>query len=562
MGYQLARRACAPLVALLVLAAAVSPAPAERPRVYALTGATVVSEPGVEIEVGTVVIRDGLIEAVGAGVPVPPDAVEIDVSGMWVYPGLIDAHTALGVRTESGERREASPGSMTGAAGARTSPGANHPISLVRPERRVLDRLVPFENDHKREAERYRNLGFTAALAVPESGVFRGRSVAILIQDDVPVSDLVLREEVAQHVGFDRAGFGRGYPTSLMGSIATIRQTLHDGRRHLVWTERYSTDPVGMRRPDTLAAYAALAPVLDGTQPVIFELGDPADLEIARALRDEFDLDAVISATGEEWTVADAVAGSGFTMILPIARPDKPKVEDEDEALGVSLRRMRLWLEAPSAPARLHEAGVELALTTSGLKSLTAFGKEMEKIVEAGLPTEVAIASLTIVPARILGVDSVAGTLAPGKIANILVADGPLFQKDTKVTRVFVDGTEYRIEQKEKPKGDPNAVVDPRGEWSVVFEFGRGSSERTWTIEGERDAYTGTAETRSGTVTFEEVTLEGNVMTVVFPERGGMGTFEITVVVEDETFEGAAEMGPRSITVHGTRVSGPEGGER
>jgi len=205
---------------------------------------------------------------------------------------------------------------------------------------------------------------------------------------------------------------------------------------------------------------------------------------------------------------------------------------------------------------------VDFAFTTRGLKNLANFSKNLRKIIEAGLPEERALAALTTVPAKILGIDAMTGTLETGKIANVIVADGPLFEKDTKIQRVFVDGVEYRAEEKEKPKGDPDAVVDPRGEWSVVFEISGQTFQRTWTISGEPDSYKGTAETQRGTVTFEEVGLEGNALTVAFPSRGGFGSTEITVIIEGDTFEGIAEMGTRSVPVKGTRTSGPEGGGR
>ncbi len=121
---------------------------------------------------------------------------------------------------------------------------------------------------------------------------------------------------------------------------------------------------------------------------------------------------------------------------------------------------------------------------------------------------------------------------------------------------------EYEIEVKEKPKGDPDAVVDPRGEWSVVFDMGARTINRVWTITGDKDAYGGTAETQSGTVSFDSVELVGNAMTVVFPARGGRPSMEVTVIIEGEEFEGVAEFGPRSVTITGTRTSGPRGGAR
>jgi hypothetical protein len=509
-----------------------------------------------------VLIRDGLIEAVGVDVEIPPDAEEIDAGGLWIYPGLIDPDTTVGLATDD---RAAGPGAA-GPGGDRSrsdpTPGAAHPVSRVHPERRARDRLVPFEGDRVRTVERYRNLGFTAVLAVPERGILRGSSVAILLRDKVPVPELILRDDVAQHVAFERGRFGEGYPTSLMGAAAAFRQTLLDAERVALWSERYANRPRGMRRPDHVAAYDALSDVLEGTRTVVFAIEDGNEFVLAERLAREFELSAVISASGNEWEIAEQVAGSGRTLILPVAFPDKPKVGDAEEALDVSLREMRRYLEAPSAASRLHDAGVDFAFTTRGLDNLADFPRNLEKIVSAGLPEDVALAALTTVPARILGVDAAVGTLEAGKIANVVVMDGPLFEKDSKTDRVFVDGVEYRIERKARPAGDPDAVVDARGEWSVVFEIGGRTVQRTWTIGGARGRWEGTAETREGTVSFDRVELEGNALTVVFPAREGFGPVEVTVIVTRETFEGVAEMGSRSVPVKATRTSGPESSER
>jgi imidazolonepropionase-like amidohydrolase len=549
------------LPVLLVLSCLSGLGAAERPRIYAITNATVVPEPGRRIESGTVVMRDGLIEAVGADVVVPSDAVEIDGEGRWVYPGLIDADSGLGLLSApesaggpappSGERRR-----------AEEPPGAVHPVSRIRPETKTRDLLVPFSGERRRDVERIRNLGFTIVLTRPESGILRGSSAAILLSEERPVAETIVRDGVAQHAAFERGRFGQGYPTSLMGAVAAIRQALLDASRYAEWSARYEADPLGMSRPELHTAYLALAPVLAGRQQLIFHTDDPRDTLLAHRLGREFGLQLAISTSSHEWEVAQQLAASERTLIVSVAFPDKPKVKEDDEALEVSRDAMRRFLEAPSGPARLHEAGVSFALTMRGLKNTADFPKQMRKIIEAGLDEEVALAALTTVPAGLLGIDRVTGTLGPGKIANVLVADGPLFGEETKLRHVFVDGVEYEIEVKEKPKGDPNAVVDPRGEWSVVFEVGGRTIQRSWTIGGETGDYDGTAETGSGTVTFDSVDLEGNAMTVVFPGREGRPSMEVTVIIEGDSFEGVAEFGPRSATISGTRTTGPQGGVR
>lgn len=529
----------------------------ERPRIYCIQGATIVPTPGRTIENGTIVLRDGLIEAVGSEVQTPPDAVVIDGEGLWVYAGLIDPVVELA------EGLGGSPAKAPGGASTQQQAGPVHPLSLVHPEQSAGDTLLPFSGDRQKRAERLRESGFTTVLAVPESGVFRGFSAAVLLLDETPVSRIILRDHVAQHLSFEHGHFGAGYPSSLMGTAATIRQVLLDTERYTEWTSRYRKNPQGMVRPEHVAAFDALEKTASGDQPVIIHAESVEDVLLAISLAREFDLDASIAAAGNEWEVAEQISRSGRTLILPAALPDKPDVSDDDEALEISIRTMQRYLDAPANAARLHEAGVQFALTTHGLKTLSDFKKNLLKMIENGLPEEAALAALTTVPAELLGISAVAGTLESGKMANVSVFDGPLFAEKSTARHIFVDGIEYRVEEKKKPKGgDPDAVVDPRGEWAVAFEMSGGGTERAWILEGDTASLRGTAETRGGTVTFDDVRLEGNMLTVVFPSRGGRASMELTVVVTGNSFEGKTEFGPRTVGVKGTRTSGPEGGAR
>lgn len=547
-------------LAAAAFASAASVSEADRPRVHAIAHATVVPAPGQRLEDATVVLRDGIVEAVGRGVPVPPDAVETDARGLWVYPGFLDpAFGPLG-----GGEDEATPGPRQRSAGrpgaqeAAPPAGPVHPISRIRPERRASERLLPFEGDRKREASTYRNLGFAAMVAAPTDGIFRGSAAVFLLAEDVPVPRLILVEDAALHIGFDRGRFGEGYPTSLMGAVAAIRQTLLDADRYLTWKGRWERDPSGLARPERVSAYEALVPALEGRRPVAFEAEDPQDVLLADRIAREFGLDAYVIGSGYEWEIVGEVAATGRTIVHPVRFPDRPKVSDPDEALDVTTRELRRYVEAPSAPARLAKAGVPFAFTLRGLKNPADFPRNLEKMLAAGLAEETALAALTTVPARLLGLDRVAGTIEPGKIGNLVVLDGPLSGKQWKVRSVFVDGVPYQVEEKKKPKGDPTAVVDPRGKWSVVLEFRGQAVTRVWTIQGERGAYTGTAETRTGVVAFDRVELAGNVLTVVFPAMEGRGPVEVTVVIREDTFEGEAEMGPMTVPVQGTRTSGPD----
>ncbi len=533
---------------LLILAAAPAAERPAPPRVFALTGATVVQAPGRTLEKATVVLRNGRIEAVGTSVTVPPDALPIDLSGQWIYPGFIDPDARGQVLPPKDEPR---------ASGSSEPAGALHPLPGIRPERRALDSLLPWSGDRQREAEAWRAAGYTALAVTPSRGVLRGTSAVVQVHDGRTVREIVLREEAAQAASFESAGFGRAYPTSLMGAVAALRQTFLDAQRQRIWEERWAADPAGIERPEHVSAFDALAPLLARQVPLLLEVSDPADLELADRLAREFDLDLVISGSGFEWEVADRARAAGRTVVLPLAFPEKPDLEEGDAGLDLPLRTLRRYAEAAAGPGRLHAAGVRIAFTTRGLKGLSDVIPNLRKIVTAGLPEDAALAALTVEPARILHAEKLLGTVEPGKIANLLVCDGPLLAERTRIVRTFVDGVEYRIPDKARPKGDPNAVVDPRGTWSVTLDLGGGGEARTWTLAGEKGAYTGTAETPSGTRTFDRVTLEGNLLTVRYATS--RGTVEATVVVQGDTFEGTAETGTRAGRVRGTRTAPPEG---
>ena len=553
------RRQTRAAAAAFVVMTALAPAQSARPRIYAVTGGTVVPSPGKTIENGTVVIRDGLIESVGKDVKVPADAVTIDAKGLFVYPGLIDA----GGWSQPQESSSSGAPAERGRSPRRESePGPVYPLAVVRPERRAADTLQPFEGDRKRESESWRKLGFTALLAAPTKGVFRGTGALILLVDDAPVNDMIVKDGIGAHVAFETAGFGEGYPTSVMGAAAAMRQTLLDAQRYAVWGERYAKNPVGMQHPDRLPAVEVLRPVLSGEQPLYLEALAKEDVLLADRIAREHGLKLIAVGSGTEAEIADEVAKTGRPIVYPVRFPDKPKLDDPDEAWDVSLKDMRRYLDASAAPKVLRDAGVTIALTAHGLKNTSDFPGNVRKMIDSGLSEADALAALTVVPAELLGVSRTMGTLEAGKIANLIVTEGALFAKDTKVRRVFADGTDYPVEEKAKPKGDPNAVVDPRGTWSVVIELPSQPVQRTWTIGGSKGSLTGTAETRSGTVTFDKVELAGNALTVTFPAGEGRGANEVTVIVTGETFEGTIEMGSRSAPVRGTRTQGPEGGAR
>jgi len=303
--------ALALLSVLLPLAAG-----AATPNVHAIVGARIVTAPGKTIERGTIVMRDGVIVAVGANVTVPADARVWPGDSLTVYPGLIDAFVM--------------PGEQPPAAGppgrpqpARETPrGAAHELSAVRPETRVVESL-PLAKD---QLDGLRAAGFTVAQVAPRRGIVRGKSAVIGLGDGAPNQN-VLTADLAQVVALEPER--QGYPGSLMGAIAVIRQAFLDARWYRDARQAYAKAPQGKPRPETNESWEALEPVAAGTQPALFVADEMLEVLRAARIAKEAQVRALIVGSGDEYKRVKEIAADGVPLIVPVAFPDPPDVSDQ-----------------------------------------------------------------------------------------------------------------------------------------------------------------------------------------------------------------------------------------
>ncbi len=413
------------------------------PGVHALTNARIVVSPGNVLEDATLVIRDGVIEAVGPDVQPPADARVWPSRGLTLYSGLIEAYGSFGGEQTNSDR-----------GGASWNPQVRSHVDIAGelPAGVVTDR-----------ARELRDHGWTVAHAVPRTGMFRG-STALVSLGEGAIRDRVLGESVAHALALTRdPDLPQGYPNSAMGAMALIRQTLLDADWYRQALDVYHADPAGQRRPEANAALAALGDVARGDLPLLIETRSEEEFLRARTLGREFpELTLWLRASGEEYRIEDLLEPGGIPIILPVAFPERPDVDHPEDALGVSLAELRHWALAPETPARMAAAGIDVALTADGLEDLDRFLPNVRRAIEHGLDPERALAALTTNPARLVGLDATHGTLETGKVANIVVTDGELFSEDTSIRDVWVDGRRYEIE--------PAPESDPRGEWLVVWD--------------------------------------------------------------------------------------------
>jgi imidazolonepropionase-like amidohydrolase len=391
------------------------------PRVWAITGARLVVSPGKVLAAGAIVLRDGHIEAVGEKIKIPTDATVIDGKGWTLYPGLVNASSRVGMPAELD----------------RPERGDRYPIFAIRPEN-AGSSLLKLEKD---TLTAYRNAGFGVTLAAPGAGLVMGTSAVIELGTDLNPASLMLRPTFAMHAQPGNGGGFREYPGSAMGQIAALRQALSDARFAASQLDAYEKNPTGKKRPTVSRALLALRPVLEKKIPLVVRASGAREIERALALGREFGLTPVIDGGAESYRVIDKLKASKATVFLSLdslAPPNLGAGGPQNNNDKPTLQSLRARAQAPTSAAQLQKAGVPFALTTDRPDGML---KNARRAIAAGLSETDALAALTSTPAKLLGIEREAGTLEPGKLANLIAVEGDsLFSPKAKLKKVFVDG--------------------------------------------------------------------------------------------------------------------------
>ncbi|MCM2257940.1 MAG: amidohydrolase family protein [Vicinamibacteria bacterium] len=408
----------------LLLALAPAAAASE---VIALVGGRVLPVSGPALDKATVVLRDGVIAAVGADVAVPKDARVIDAAGWTLTPGLIDAFSGIGL-----------PARAPAGGGGASASTAPDPLAA---EQDALDRIK------LADALKARDGGVTTALVVPAEGIAGGRSVLLNLAGETTEA-LVWRQPAALHLHLST--LRRQYPASLMGTMAWARQALLDARHAQAEWLAYERNPKGRPRPAYDAGALAWQDVLAGRLPLVITCTRLNDIRRALALGEEFGVKVVLAGAAQASEVVDLLKKAGRPLLVT-TNYDPPKAPSFGFGGGPDEGTEKAQIEAAEHnPAKLHAAGVPFALVSAHGRDFTA---GIRRAIERGLPQDAALRAVTLGAAEALGIADRTGSLEPGKAANLVAWSGQPFAKDTKVKLVFVDG--HRHEPEDKPAGPP-----------------------------------------------------------------------------------------------------------
>lgn len=413
--------------AVLGLALAASSAGAQTAPVV-LRGGRVVTVSGDVIENGIVVIADGKIAAVGRSVPEPEAAVTLDVRGKWVYPGLVDGLTNLGL-TEIG--------SVAGSVDTTE-------VGDVNPNARTWVALNP----HSDLIPVARAGGVTAALAMPNGGLVSGQSAVIRLSGTTP-GEMTLREAAALHVVYPAGG--PAFDPSQLGEerekksfaerqkerkekqrkdLERLRGMIEEARAYAA--AQQAADTGKARRPKPDALLAALAPAARAEQPVVVRADTEQDIRAAVALAEAQKLRLIIAGGLEAWRAAELLREKDVPVLLKVLRLPRKRSDPYD---------------APFANAALlHQAGVRFAIVTDDETNSRNLACEAAMAHAFGLPRQAALRAVTLAPAEILGLGARLGSLEAGKDAHVIVASGDILDLRSRVEAVYIDGIAQPME--------------------------------------------------------------------------------------------------------------------
>ncbi len=518
-------------ITALGLAAAWSPVSADDrsslgsgvyPAAYAIQGAKVIAAPGKVFDPGTIVVRRGVIEAVGPAkeIAIPYDAESIEGKGLVVYPGFIDLYTTVGQRSGV-ERSATGRGRPVDLAEA---PLASTPADNRRgltPEFEVAGQIELTEA----LAEPRRRLGFTDLLSAPAGAIATGQS-ALVSLSGLPRREAILAAPVALHVNlappFEPGGTagrpdanpptpgpgpgpGQGrrrgaepagpvenpYPRALMGAIAHLRQAMLDAD-HLHTLNAFYEAHGGVQPPYD-PALKSLEAARQRKLAVWWEANSRDEIHRALDLAEEFGTSAVIVGGREAAKVVERLKAAKVPVVLRLNVPEEPGVPSEaeyrkkaaavrDEPLRVLAHRKARWQEHLATASVLARAGIPFAFATEGIDRLDSVPANLRQVLKAGLKADDALAALTQQAATIAGVGRRLGTLEAGKLGHVIAMTGPFSDERARVRYVLIDGLKFEVkpEDRERARGKSRGAggEEAPSETGEVAEKSRPASER------------------------------------------------------------------------------------
>lgn len=463
------------------------------------TNATIFLADGTYLESAKLLIYKDKIVDLGKEISIPANTVKYDLKGKFIYPSLIELSSDFGIQKTSESNRSSSPQLNS------NKKGPYYWNECIQPE---FSAISAFKFDDK-EAQEWRKKGVGLILSQRKDGLLRGTSTLLALSSNSKKQ--IINPSAGFHFSFNKGSSKQTYPSSLMGMMALIRQSLYDAK----W---YASNGGSLPYNASLAAINQYKNL-----PSFFEV--ESDLSVLRAanISNEFNWPFIIQGSGEEYKRIAEIKSTGASLLIPLDFPKAYDVSDPFSARQIPLAKLKEWELAPYNPLFLSKAEIEFAITSHENKDAKSFFADMEKAIEKGWSRSKAILSMTVLPAKMLNIDGQYGSLEKGKAANFLICSDSLFLKGNLIYENWVSGEAFILEEKDQIaiQGEYSLVVDKKEHYEVKIEGEKNKPSLKVRTKGQEKYLKG------------KVNTEGNRIQIQFENEEG-ALYRLTGTVSDE----------------------------
>jgi len=397
------------------------------PTLMAFTHATIYSSPTDKLTNATLIIENGRVSSIKKNGKVPKGASVFDLTGMTVYPGFIDAYSEYGLNFNYPEKNSHGPVYRIDRVGGNAANGAIHA------QMNWSDYFKP----NKEDAKNYISNGFTAVQSAKHDGILQGRGLAVSLADGL-ANELVYNPATQHFASFNKGSSIQSYPSSLMGSIALLRQTFSDAN----WYESSRGKQITFEG-DNIEYNAALEAIENVEQQgVFFNTNNEQSLLRAAALLKKFDIKPTLLGSGFEYARMNEISDLDANIVMPLSFAKKPQL-GTSQGRDITLADLRHWERSPHNLAELEKNNVNFSITSHGLRN-KEFLTNLRLAIKHGLSQQAALTALTTNPAKIAGISDKVGQLKSGFNADFIISQGDLF-KDGEIISVWTRGQVHQL---------------------------------------------------------------------------------------------------------------------
>jgi len=403
---------------------------------YVFKNASIHTDHKTVIDSATLIVKTGVIEAIGKNLAVPAGSIVQDLKGMHVYASFIDPFSHYGISGNEKDKLDSGDGRRSPQPSSNTK-GAYSWNEALKPEIEGHRLFVANEE----VANKMRNAGFGMVLSLPRDGIARGSGCVVLLGTGKE-NELLVREKAASTFSFNKGSSKQEYPTSEMGAIALLRQSFLDA-------DWYANGGYKEERNISIQAW------IDNRKlPMIFESSNYLQSLRIDKIGDEFGANFIIKGSGDEYKRSDEISKTGNTYVLPLRFPEAYNVSDPFDAHSLTLEDLMNWEQAPFNAITLEKKGVRIAFTSTGLKDVETFTEQLRLLHSLGMSKESLLKAVTETPAELIGMTTTCGTLKKGNMANFLIMSGEMFDSKSRIMQNWVKGVPHIV------KSSGQSVID------------------------------------------------------------------------------------------------------